>query len=374
MGLAGLFCEMIDRRTFLGLVAATPWAMSAAAEEKLDNLNEVLSEIRESNGLPALAVAASKGGKVLGAGAVGVRKVGSAVAVTLSDKFHIGSDTKAMTATLVAMQVEQGKVRWEQTLSEIFPERAPKMNEAFRKVTLEMLLTHRAGLPANTHNYGSAKDPVTSQRLSAMDAVINAPPVHEPGTDFLYSNAGYIIVGAILERITGKAWEALIQEKLFRPLGMTSAGFGPPSKPGQTDQPWGHVLKDAKFKPAYGDNPPALGPAGTVHCDILDYMKFADLHTSNGKRPTGLVSPELMKALHTPGAGRTYAMGWGTGKRTWANGGVLSHAGSNTMNYFMVWLAPEIDFAVAAAVNAAGGKVQQAADQAISKCIQKYVS
>lgn len=347
-------------------------AVPAAADaEASDDLHELLTTQRKSNGLPAIAAGVMKQGKLLALGAVGVRKAGTQSAVTRDDKFHIGSDTKAMTATLVAMLVGEGKLRWNQTLGEVFPERAAKMNVDYRSVTLEMLLTHRAGMAHDSHDYGAKNDPVTLQRLKYLDATLNQPPASKVG-EFSYSNAGYIVVGAMLERVTGSSWETTIRERLFKPLAMTSAGFGPPSKPNMLDQPWGHVFADGHYKPRYGDNPPALGPAGTVHCSIADYLKFADFHASGGRRPAGLLAPELVEKLHTPPTGATYAMGWGTGKRGWAKGAVLTHAGSNTMNYFIVWIAPNIEFSVAAAANAAGPDVNKHLEEVRGKLVQKY--
>jgi CubicO group peptidase (beta-lactamase class C family) len=366
----------IERRTFLGLALVSPYAVMAAANataEPPDDLHELLTTQRQSTGLPAIAAGVMKEGKLMALGAAGVRKAGTETAVTRDDKFHIGSDTKAMTATVVAMLVGEGKLRWNQTLSDLFPERAAKMNAGYRSVTLEMLLTHRAGMPHDSHDYGATNDPVTVQRLKYLDATINQPPASEPGK-FSYSNAGYITVGAILERITSKPWEILIRERLFKPLGMSTAGFGPPSKANTTDQPWGHVFAEGNYQPRYGDNPPALGPAGTVHCSMTDYLKFADFHASSGKRVAGLLAPELVEKLRTPPAGATYAMGWGTGTRDWAKGTVMTHAGSNTMNYFIVWIAPKIEFSVAAAANAAGPSVNKDLDQVVGKLVRRYAA
>src|SRR5262249_216549 len=158
----------------------------------------------------------------------------------------------------------------------------------------------------------------------------------EPGTRFHYSNAGYIIAGAMLERVTGQTWEELMRQRLFSPLGMTSAGFGPPSAPSQTDQPWGHVVKDGVFEPRYGDNPRALGPAGSVQCGVLDYLKFGTLQASGGTQPPRLILPASLTKLHEPPPNQDYAMGWAVAKRDWAKGVALSHNGSNTMNFFVV--------------------------------------
>src|SRR2546430_10229294 len=144
-----------------------------ATSEPPDDRHDLLATQRESNGLPAIAAGVMKEGRLLALGAAGVRKAGTDAVVTRDDKFHIGSDTKAMTATLAAMLVGEGKLRWNQTLSEVFPERAAKMDAGYRPVTLEMLLTHRAGMAHDSHDYGARNDPVTVQRLKYLDATIN---------------------------------------------------------------------------------------------------------------------------------------------------------------------------------------------------------
>jgi CubicO group peptidase (beta-lactamase class C family) len=357
-------------------------------------IDDLLASELEKSGLPALSAAAIKSGAVVAAGAIGVRKVGDPALVTLSDKFHIGSCTKAMTATLAAILVEQGKLRWDQTLEEVFPERVADMHSDYRKVTLELLLTHRAGAPANGQYFflplafvqavkrqfdekSNGDDfvpeyPILAQRLAYFDGIVKGAPENKPGTTFSYSNAGYVIAGAILERVTGQAWEDLIQQRLFRSLGMRSAGFGSPSRPDAADQPWGHVFKNGKYEPRYGDNASALGPAGTVHCSIVDYMNFAGLHSSLGSRPKGLLRPESFERLHTPPSGSDYAFGWAVTQRPRAQGKALTHTGSNTRNYFWVWVAPKIDFALAVASNAAGENVPEALNRVASELVHRF--
>ncbi len=348
--------------------ASRPWSPPPGCDDLRDKLEPTLKD----SGLPALAAGAVKKGKLLAVGAVGIRKVGTPDAVTPADKFHIGSCTKAMTATLAARLLEPGKLNWDSTLADIFPERRERMNAAFHNVTLELLLTHRAGLAHDGTYYGKIGTPVTEQRLAYLDAVLSKAPASKVG-DYSYSNAGYIIAGAMLERITGKPWEELMQGKIFKPLEMTSAGFGFAPTDRKTDQPWGHVSRDRKFVPRSGDNHRALGPAGTVHCSIADYLKFAALHASLGTRPAGILTKALYEKLHQP-AKENYAMGWAVVERGWARGQALTHAGSNTMNYFVVWVAPNIDFALAVATNAAGEGVPEALDRVAVLLVNRHAA
>ncbi len=97
-------------------------------------------------------------------------------------------------------------------------------------------------------------------------------------TEAHYSNIGYVIVGTILEKITGKIWEQLISEEIFNPLGMNSAGFGIPQTLGlmDPDQPWGH---SETLEPTTDSNALWIGPAGNVHCSLEDWLKYLKFHT-----------------------------------------------------------------------------------------------
>src|SRR5262249_44376275 len=108
----------------------------AAGPDGARNLNETLEAIRRKFKLPALVAAVIQKGKIAGLGAVGVRRAGHAERVTLEDRFHIGSCTKSMTATLCAILIEQGKLRWDTTIAESFPDLADKIRPEYRSVTL----------------------------------------------------------------------------------------------------------------------------------------------------------------------------------------------------------------------------------------------
>src|SRR5271156_2459078 len=112
-------------------------ARGAAVPHSLDQqLKPYLAEY----GLPALAAAVVKDGKIVGAGAVGVRRAGTEISVTIDDRFHLGSDTKAMTALLVGILVDEGKLRWDTTVGEVFSELVQDMDKRLRGVTVVQLL------------------------------------------------------------------------------------------------------------------------------------------------------------------------------------------------------------------------------------------
>ena len=362
----------------------SPNVRTTSAVSDPENLNPLLEPILKKYNLPALAgaIVTSKG--LTAVGAVGVRKYGTDSPVTVDDQFHLGSDTKAMTATLLATFVEQGQLSWTTTLEQALPDLASKMNPAYRKVTLEQMLSHRAGFTDESWPKGKTFADMYAlpgtpreQRAAYVAMVLSEPPVNQPGSTYLYSNRSYAVAGAIAERIANDSWESLMQKRIFDPLGMKTCGFGAMGTPGITDpkkidEPWQHTLilfgHRAIAPGPQSDNPPVIGPAGTVHCSIIDWGKFVTAHLRGEQGEPGILKPETFKRLHTPPFG-DYAFGWLVVDRPWAGGRALNHAGSNTMNFAIVWMAPAKDFAVLVATNQAGGETFNACDAAASALI-----
>jgi len=340
--------------------------------------NEVLESIRQKHQVPALAGAIVTGKGLVTMAVIGVRKAGTEIPATVEDKWHLGSDTKAMTATLIGVLVEQGKLKWETTIEQVFPEIAADLQPDLRGVTLLHLLSHRAGLPANILWMAVSKPgaSVSQQRLECVKMLAKIKLLSAPGATFLYSNLGYVIAGAVAEKTMSSSWEDLITKLVFDPLGMKSAGFGGVGTPGEIDQPWGH---GADGKPVSGngpavDNPPVLGPAGTVHCTLEDWAKFVSDHLRGERGEKALLKPETYRKLDTPPFGGEYALGWLVVEREWGGGTVLTHAGSNTMNYAVAWLAPKLGFAVLVTTNQGGPAAGNACDEAAGALIRLQTS
>ena len=346
---------------------------TATTQASAASLDALLEPIRAKHNLPGLVGAVIEGDEVIAVGAAGVRKLGAPQPITIDDKLHLGSCTKAMTATVLARLVERKQLAWNSTLASIFPDLTPKFDAAFRDVTLEQLLQHRAGLPANADWNALGSGTTTEQRVRLIKTVLAKAPETTPGTKYDYSNVGYAIAAAMGERVTKRPWEQLIRTELFEPLGMTSVGFGPPGAKGKVDQPWGHLSPVAVATPTQADNPPPLGPAGRVHCSIRDWAKFVSLHLRGARgEETAYLTKETFERLHTPPAGEDYAFGWISTKRPWAGGTVFTHAGSNTMWYCVVWAAPKKNFAVLAVTNIGGPEAAGACDDASAAMIAQH--
>ncbi len=360
--------------------AGEPPAVDDAELSGARNVSDLLEPIRREHKLPALAAAMVKDGEVVALGATGVRRAGGTERVGLNDQFHIGSCTKAMTAMLAGILIEEGKLRWDSTVGEVFANQADTLRPEYCDVTLEQLLTHRSGLAEDRQpdrvlwpKIVAIRGPMLTQRRRLVQLALSRKPAAEPGTKFQYSNIGYAIAGAMCERVTGKTWEDLMRERLFKPLGMATAGFGPPGTAAKVDQPWGHLAGGTELKPIRpgrkADNPAVVGPAGTVHCSLADWAKFAAASLPQQANRKSLVSAATLRKLHTPLAGEDYAFGWLVTERGWAGGRALTHAGSNTMWFADVWLAPEHGTAYLAATNVGTQDGFQGCDAAISALI-----
>lgn len=369
---------------WFSLAILAPFASTASTREApvKKDVSALLTPIREHQDVPGMVCVVLKGTEIVALGADGVRKRGSPELITVDDRMHLGSCTKAMTATLCALLVEENKLSWNTKVGDVFPEMLNAMDAGWREVRLEELLTNHGGAPANLDADGlwsklwSHRGTPREQRLALVTGVVSRPPEAKPGTKFIYSNAGFSIAGAMAERATNTPYEDLLRKRLFAPLGMTSAGFGAPGTMGKLDQPRGHREDGQPVEVGPGaDNPIAITPAGRVHCSIQDWAKFVGAHLV-GERDKDDGTKHLLPGaaftkLHTP-FGKdeaSYAMGWSVTRRSWG-GRVLTHSGSNTMWYCVTWIAPEKDFAVLVATNQGGDKAAKACDEACGALIE----
>ena len=338
------------------------------------DLKEVLAPVVSSNPLPALAAIVFDDQKVIASGAIGVRKFGDPTLVTIEDSFHLGSCTKAMTATLAARIVERGDISWTTTVKEALG--LQNVDSALENITLLELLSNTAGMPASLKNQWPnlyetlfyhtnwQKGPKgRAARRMVAQLLFFAPPAQAVGS-YKYSNAGFMVAGAMLEAVTDTEWEDLMRTELFKPLGMKNCGFGPAARPDKVDQPWPHKLGNDKpllvtpliRAPESWDNPRSLGPAGTVSCTISDWAKFGQLHLGDGG---DYISTESMSKLHeVRNASARSALGWFSYKRSWAGGTALTHTGSNLFNFAIVWISPTKKKGVMVATNIGDGKTR----------------
>jgi CubicO group peptidase (beta-lactamase class C family) len=280
-------------------------------------------------------------------GSAGVRKARSDVLITCSDKVHLGSCTKAMTSTMLATLVAEGKLSWDMKLIEAIPELKEIIHQDYLSITLRQLLIHRAGIPANPVDWDAhIQLEIKARRLAILKDNLSTPSAIKTG-EFNYSNFGYMAAACMAEKITGLSWESLMKQRLFDPLGMSSAGFGEPDTGKSLGQPWGHNKSAGKWEPSKSYDAEAIGPAGEIHCSVEDWAKFLSLQLTV-KNP--ILDSEYLSKLTEPVG--FYAGGWGIIENLeWAKGKVLTHNGSNGIWYSTVLVAPKINRAYVVVTN-----------------------
>ena len=278
-----------------------------------------LTRFREKLGVPAVfgGVIDTEGNFDLDV--VGVRRRGHAEAVTTSDRIHIGSCFKMITAALFGTFVSEHRANWDMAVTDLFPDLADSIAKGWHQRTVAELFYCLSGMRANPPRKlllsGHIDDrPLTQQRTAMAKLALSKSP-HKPGR-FVYSNMSYIVMGAAIDRLSGTSFECALKQRILDPLGICSAGYGPPP------EVWGHAPKFFiggmaifKGKPANpaeskSDNPPVLSSAGTLHLNCEDWAKLLRLFQCESQ--LGIIENEIIeRVLRFPQyKGARMSMGW----------------------------------------------------------------
>ena len=330
-GLDGIFTQgaALPLRMERGAPPASVDPLAGLIDGTLDQAR--LARIRTALGTPAMGLSWQRKGASATILVDGTRAAGSPARVTPADRWHLGSITKSFTATLFARMVEAGAVRWDTTIDAVLGKTLGPIPAAYSGLTARELLSHMAGLPANIALEDLTKFPRFSadsraDRLAYAKLALAAPPVAPRRTKMVYSNSGYVLAAAMLEVLADKPWEQLVKQQVLGPLGLRSAGFGPPGSAALVDQPRGHAIApDGTRAPVWLDNPAVLGPAGRLHMCLPDVLTYLAAHRD---RPKALLTTENWDMLHQPPFGGSYALGW-----VIRPDGTVWHNGSNTAWY-----------------------------------------
>jgi len=342
-----------------------------------DTITQILTAARAAHTAPGLAAAVAHAEGPVLSGAVGVRILGKPEEITPDDRFHIGSVTKSMTATVIATLVDEGKLSWTVTVGEALPECAATLRPEYADVTLADLLAHEGGIPGFEDDKDFKAIPPftgtpTEQRLAFSCFVLTKPPVVKPKTEFSYSNAGFSIAGVIAEKASGTSWEDLMRSRLFVPLDMKTAGFGWPAH-GGAKQPWGHIEDNGKVVPHDPDGeyqlPVYIAPAGDVNLSMPDLARFLVAHLRALHGDASLLKPETARLMHTRRI--KSGLGWGVQELVGLNP-VSVFQGSAETFITIVAVAHDADVVVAVSANSADKEADAATKQALKQLLTRF--
>ena len=322
-------------------------------------LAELLEKTRAKHELPGMAAAVIRSGEPTRLAVAGIRKRGTEVRAGADDQWHLGSNSKPITAFLIALLIDLGLLDWDTPLEQIFPEHAAKWKDDMKKITPTHLLTHTSGLP----NFGplkrfmlatSAKSPA-QDRAQAVKDLVDFDLSAKPGEKYEYANLGYVLLGAIIDRRGKGAWEDQIKSRIFQPLGIKHWGLGPPSG-NAVAHPWPHYAEGKPVIFGILDNPLVFNSAGRIRMSVGDYSLFLGETLKLARGEKGLLKPATAKKLFTiPYPASQHSLSaWGTNRKEPGKGAIMGHDGSNTFNYCTVIMMPDENLAVCVMTNQGG--------------------
>lgn len=295
---------------------------------------------------PGAAVVIMKGGKIIYAGSRGLADVQAKRPITPGTAFPVGSIAKQFTAAAVLKLVADGKISLDDPVTRFFPNWPQPAGSA----TVRQLLNHSSGIQDFSKVPGwIAKNrdrPWTTEQLLAV--FLDLPPKAKPGAAWEYNNGGYVLLGAIVEKVAGKPWHEVIAERVFRPLGLTSMNYADRAQ-GIADLARGYTKADGKLQLVQRSSWSVAHAAGGLVGSVEDMAAWARaLH--GGK----LLPPELYREMTSPARladGSTQPYGFGLrlqkirGKRSFVHGG--AGAGLDTDSVYV----PSEDLFVAVFAN-----------------------
>jgi len=314
-------------------LAAAPALAQGDKAARIDELLKTYHGYGQFNGAALVA----EGGRVIHKKGYGLANMEWNVPVEPDTKFRIGSITKQFTAALVLQLVHEGKLKLDGKVTDYLPD---YRKDTGGRVTVHQLLNHTSGIPSYT-GLPNFFNEVSRDPYAVADFVTkyaSGDLEFEPGTKFSYNNSGYFLLGAIIEKVTGKPYHAALRERILDPLGMKDTGYDL------------HAPVLPKRAAGY-----ARTPAGYVNAAYLDmslpyaagsmYSTVEDLYLWDQALYTDKVLPAAMRELMFKPGLQDYAYGWFATKAPLAPGGapvlVVGHAGGINGFHTLILRQPE---------------------------------
>ncbi|MCA1918154.1 MAG: beta-lactamase family protein [Flavobacterium piscis] len=270
--------------------------------------------IRISNAIPELSYAVVSGDKILEINALGVHSVDLKDAATLNDRFHIGSNTKAMTAFVIDKYVEKGKLKWSTKFFNLFPDLKKTSKPDYYNITLEELISHQARIqPFQGENDPAVPDfkGTNQEKRNQFGKFVLTLDLAKIDSEhkYIYSNAGYTLATMMLEKVTRKSWEQLIDQVFNKDLKLDVKLSWPENQIAKDT--WGHSFENNKLIPVPSNTDYHLDytePAGDINIKLTDYIKFIQLNIKGLQGHDNYLKASTYHFIHKGIEG--YSLGW----------------------------------------------------------------
>ena len=349
--------RLILGSTALCLLAAPAAAVPADFRKKAE---AYLKSAYPADG-PGAAVIVVENGKVVYQGAQGLADLETKRKITPATVFRLGSNTKQFTATVILQLVEEGKISLDDRLSKFLPDYPKPGADA----TVRQLLTHTSGIknftaiPRWMMSGGRAK-PITTEQLIAVFK--DEPADFAPGAKYQYNNSGYALLGAIIEKVTGKPWHVAVQERIAKPNGLSSIRYGVEEST-IAEMASGYAEQGGKVVPASPLHMSSPHAAGSLVGSVGDFARWARvLHKGKVLKPG---SYRQMTTANRLADGTVTRYGFGLGLGELRGRGTIGHAGETSGFYTATTYIPSEDLFLAVFTNSIDPVIPP--DVAISK-------
>ncbi len=317
------------------LIQPTLYGKKGTTKVNLKGFPQLVEKVMKEWEAPGTAVAIVKDGKVVFADGFGYRDVEKKLKVTPDTLFAIGSCSKAFTATLLGIMVDEGKLEWDKPVRDYLPSFKLQDTFASERITPLDLVTHRSGLPRH--------DSVWYNASASREELVKRLPYLEPSKELRYSyqynNLMFMTAGYLAGKIAGTSWEQLVQTKIFDPLGMKNSNLSVNDSQKSADFSLPYSKREEKVTEIPFRNIDAIGPAGSINSSVNEMAQWLILNLNKGKfGDKQIISEGTLQKIHSPQmvtgspldkdeefTYTLYGMGWGI--NVYRGHPVISHGG-----------------------------------------------
>jgi dipeptidyl aminopeptidase/acylaminoacyl peptidase/CubicO group peptidase (beta-lactamase class C family) len=320
-----------------------------------------LAVLAERHGLPGATLGILRVGAKddeLVEAAYGVLNADTGVETTATSVFQIGSISKVWTATVVQQLVDEGRLELDAPITDVLPELVLSDPGTTAKVTMRHLLTHTSGIDGDVFTDTGRGDDCLEKYVAGLRDVAQNHPL---GATWSYCNAGFVLAGRVIEKLTGGTWDAAVRERVITPLGLRRTGTLPEDALLQRAAA-GHG-PGRQVAPVW-TLPRALGPAGLITASVADLLGFARLHLTGGLAPDGTrvlsesgataMAAEQVQLPEKHTLGDSWGLGWI--RFGWDGRRLIGHDGNTIGQSAFMRLLPEQGLAIGLLTNGEGAR------------------
>lgn len=358
-------------------LAATILIVTTSLTIKAQNIQNFADSIMLKNGIPEIGFAVIIADTILDLQTLGFNRTDFKNELTkadLSDYFHLGSNTKAITGFVAAYLVENNKITWTTEFFDLFPDWKSQSNPAYHKVTLADLLSHRAKIQPYTSGLEYEELPdfkgnKSEQRKQFAKYLLTEEPVKDRNQIYNYSNAGYSIAALMLEKVSGKSWEQLTKE-IMETKVKVDIEFGWPNKL-NGNQPYGHWIEKDTLKtlpPDMGYNLALGEPAGDISMTLPDYARFIQFNLQGLSGTDNILKASTYDFLHF--GLKDYSIGWANVNKS--DKQISEHSGSAGTFFCYTLIDKRGGIAYIIAANNATEETKQGIFKLLDRLIEIY--